>query len=252
MARCRGLVVLSLLRCRQFDVLYPLFTLHSTVDDFRRRATGVQRACARLFPSLSVRQTPVDLIGVIDYQEIYRVANDVCQRILDEVGRDNHNYFVYLSPGTPQMQTVWILLVQSGLLPARMLDAIPPDLLTPGARSWRDVSLTVSDFPRIVSPAVAERRLAILETQISILEATNLRLEAENRALRAEGARDNPLLGDFDLKAHLRAQERWLYLRALDQAGGNAAGAARLLKMRPHTFRARAQTLGIRARQMPA
>ena len=33
---------------------------------------------------------------------------------------------VCLSAGTPQMQTVWVIMVEAGLLPARMLQVIPP------------------------------------------------------------------------------------------------------------------------------
>ncbi len=53
----------------------------------------------------------------------------------------------------------------------------------------------------------------------------------------------------FDLRAYLVAQERLYYVRALDQARGVGADAARLLGIEPASFRARAQTLGIRPRQ---
>ena len=124
--------VLSLLGSRSFDVVYLLLNLDSKSDDFRQRATAVLRAAQRLFPSVQVRQKPVDLVSVTDYRELFLVTNHVCQEILGEDEHTERTYYVYLSPGTPQMRTVWVLLVQSGLLPARMIQVTPPDLVPPG------------------------------------------------------------------------------------------------------------------------
>ena len=54
---------------------------------------------------------------------------------------------------------------------------------------------------------------------------------------------------DFDLDAYLAARERGWYERALAECDGNAAEAARRLKIHPHTFRARAEALGLRPRR---
>jgi hypothetical protein len=188
---------------------------------------------------------------VIDYEEIYRLTNDACQRILTEEGQDGRSYYVYLSPGTPQMQTIWVLLVQSGLLPARMLDATPPHLVAPGMRTWREVDLSLSNFPQVVSPGETARRVGVLEKQNENLSAENRRLKAE-LGLRQAGAALPPgdeIAPGFDLNEYLRAQERALYSRAFDQANGNAAAAARVLGIAPHTFRAGAQRLSVRGRR---
>jgi two-component system response regulator AtoC len=243
--------ILSLLRSRRFDVVYLLLNLYSKHDDFKRRATGVQRACQRYFPSLRVRQRPLDLVSVTDYQEIFRVAHDVCQSILDDQGREGREYFVYLSPGTPQMQTIWILLVQSGLLPARMIEATPPDLLTPTAPRWREVDLSLPHFPQIVRPDETARLLGVLQTQNDNLMAENRSLRAEVKLLRAESRvpPDGAIGEGFRLRDYLTAQERALYARALKQAKDNAADAARLLGIEPAAYRARATTLGVRPRR---
>ena len=242
--------ILSLLKHRKFDVVYLLFNLYSAHDDYRQRATQVQRYCQRYFPRVVVKQRPIDLVSVIDYQEIFRVANHECQAIVREEGA-GRDYYVYLSPGTPQMQTVWVLLVQSGLLPATMIDATPEDLLAPGKRPWRVVDLSLPTFPQVVNPGETARVLGILETQNANLAAENRRLKAELR-LRDAGASapvDGPIGPGFRLADYLRAQEQALYVRALEQAKNNAAEAARLLGVEPHTFRAGAARLGVRQRR---
>ncbi len=196
----------------------------------------------------------MDLVSVTDYNEIYHVANDTCQRILEEEGRDEREYFVYLSPGTPQMQIVWILLVQSGLLPARMIEATSPDLVAPGAPRWREVNLSIRDFPQVVNPGETVRLVSILQAQNDNLTAENRRLRAEVEALKygAHLLPDSAITDGFALRDYLAAQERFLYARALEQAEGNAAAAARLLSIDPAAFRARTAALGLRSRRRRA
>jgi hypothetical protein len=243
--------ILSLLDARRFDRIHLLFNLFSPVDDFRKRATDLQRVIDRRLKGTTVVQKPVDLVSVIDYIELFRVANDSVQAILGEYrGRNDADFFVYLSPGTPQMQAVWILLVQSGLLPAHMIEGTPPDLLAPGAPRWREVNLSIPNFPQVANPNETARMIGILQAQNDNLLAQNQMLAGENAALKA-GAN---LLGDeitesFSLPAYLVAQERALFVRALHEAAGNAAEAARRLGITPAAFRARATTLGVRARR---
>jgi DNA-binding NtrC family response regulator len=57
---------------------------------------------------------------------------------------------VLLSAGTPQAQTLWVVLVKSGLLQARMLQVIPPAFVPhPHPRAIREVSLDIEGFPEI-------------------------------------------------------------------------------------------------------
>ncbi|MCA9691858.1 MAG: sigma 54-interacting transcriptional regulator, partial [Myxococcales bacterium] len=57
---------------------------------------------------------------------------------------------VCLSAGTPQMQTLWVILVEAGLLPARMLQVIPPAFVPSVHPSpVREVRLDIDGFPEI-------------------------------------------------------------------------------------------------------
>ena len=57
---------------------------------------------------------------------------------------------VLLSAGTPQAQTLWVILVQAGLLRARMLQVIPPQFVpVPHPEPVREVRLDIEGFPEI-------------------------------------------------------------------------------------------------------
>ncbi|MCC6176110.1 MAG: hypothetical protein IT305_12460 [Chloroflexi bacterium] len=249
--------ILALLRERKrlgqpFDRVYLLVNVPARTEDLTTRATAVQRLAEQHFGPIDVRQKPVDLVAVADYREVYRATNDICQRMLRELRGEalgDARLWVYLSPGTPQMQAVWVLLVESGLLPATLLTATPPDLLSPGAPAVREVDLSLPDFPRVVSPGEVARRVSVLEAQNENLMAENRRLQAELGLKRVgANAADTAIGPRFSLKAFLEAHERALYTRALEQAEENAAEAARLLGVEPHTYRKRAAALGLRPR----
>lgn len=242
--------ILSLLESREFSTIYLFFNVGGRTEEFAQRANAVLHACQRLVPNTKVIHRPIELVSVVDYREIFRVVNHECQRILSQHPPPRPDFYVYLSPGTPQMQTVWILLVQSGLLPARMIDAVPKDLLPPGTPNWREVDLSIPNFPQIVSPDEAERVVGILQSQVDNLTAENNRLRSELELAATDTVVNEARLEDgFDLRQYLVAQERVIYSRALEQSGGNAAKAARLVGVDPPAFRARAVTLGVRKRR---
>jgi two-component system, NtrC family, response regulator AtoC len=60
------------------------------------------------------------------------------------------NVDVLLSSGTPQAQTLWVILVAAKLLRARMLQVIPAAFVpSPHPRAIREVSLDIEGFPEI-------------------------------------------------------------------------------------------------------
>jgi len=242
--------ILSLLRARRFDDVQLLVDVDN--KNMGQRSAAVVRQLRRVAPDTRVRQRPVRLFSVTDYVEIFRVTNAACQDILAERRPDPADqFFVYLSPGTPQMQTVWVLLVQSGLLPARMLDATPPDQHLGDRPYWREVDLTLQDFPQVVDPGEYARQIGVLQARNANLEAANRALHDKLTTLQDETRPTEDTIPDnFDLDASLAARERVWYERALAECDGNAAEAARRLRVHPHTFRARAEALGLRPRRV--
>lgn len=239
----------ALLGGASFDRVYVFLTPGAGDQDFAARATRLVRICAQHLPQIEVKQRPVDLASPIAYEEIYRTVNHELKRIAAEDGLTQRNArsFVLLSPGTPQMQMTWILLVRSGLFKARMIEATPPRFRVPTVAPIREVKLQlVADYPRILTPEAAHRELGVLQERSRNLSEERDILRAEVASLRRSGAASSDApLEPMDLAAHLVEQERALYLRALRQVDGNAAGAARLLNVQPGTFRARAETLGV-------
>lgn len=59
---------------------------------------------------------------------------------------------VVLSAGTPQMQTIWVVLVKAGFLDARLLQVIPPAFVpNPHPHATREVHLEFDGFPEILA-----------------------------------------------------------------------------------------------------
>jgi sigma54-dependent transcription regulator len=197
--------VLSLLASRTFAVVYLLFNLETrTSDDFRKRANEVLRIAQKQLPEVEVKHRPVDVISVTDYRELYRLVNRETQDIVRGEGPEAQ-FYAFLSPGTPQMQTVWVLLVQSALLPAKMIETTPRDLLQPGEPLWREVDLSLTPLPQVVTPDERERELGVLEAQRDNLLAENRRLLAEIEIARNGSIGDLGSLRDspFSLRQHL-------------------------------------------------
>ncbi len=84
-----------------------------------------------------------------------------------------------LSAGTPQAQTLWLILVKSGLLRARMLQVIPPAFVPdPHPHAIREVTLDIEGFPEI-------RALREEVVQLRARETARLGLIGASPALEA-------------------------------------------------------------------
>jgi DNA-binding NtrC family response regulator len=86
-------------------------------------------------------------------------------RELDRLGATGRvKLDVLLSSGTPQAQTIWVILIQAGLLRARMLQVIPAAFVPrPHPRAIREVSLDIAGFPeiRVLRDEVARLRAEV-------------------------------------------------------------------------------------------
>lgn len=124
---------------------------------------------------------------------------------------------ILLSAGTPQSQTLWVILVQAGILPARMLQVIPAVFVGPDRPPIRHVRLDIDGFPEIralrrevqrlreqirprksamigESPPVAElrtriARIAASDAPVLVLGETGTGKELVARAVHDQSAR---------------------------------------------------------------
>ena len=123
---------------------------------------------ARTWPRVDVVPLPVD--DPSDYAQIFRALEPVV------AGLPDAEHDVLLSAGTPQMQTLWLILVQAGILRARMLQVIPADFVPAvHPRAVREVLLDIEGFP-----------------EIRALREEVMRLRAETRTLAGHLVGDSP------------------------------------------------------------
>lgn len=94
---------------------------------------------------------------------------------------------ILLSSGTPQMQTIWVILVQAGLLPATMYKVIPaiyvPD---PHPEPVAVVSLDIEGFPEI---RALREEVARLRAQVALRDSEMIGESPTMNALRRQMSR---------------------------------------------------------------
>lgn len=94
-------------------------------------------------PSVVLKELPVT--DPSDHEQLFRALMPLAPQVPD--GAD---VTILLSAGTPQAQTLWVVLVKSGLLDARMLQVIPPAFVPhPHPRALREVTLDIVGFPEM-------------------------------------------------------------------------------------------------------
>jgi len=139
--------VMALLNHRSFNEVFLL----CSSDDYFERATQIKLECKDVEGMPNIHLMPVTIPDVIDYTGIYTT---LLQAVATIRGRFEHlrvNWWVLLDPGTPQMQTSWILLVRSGAFPAGLIQGVPPRFNN-GLYTCREVDLSDDALPFILPP----------------------------------------------------------------------------------------------------
>ncbi|MCA9709584.1 MAG: sigma 54-interacting transcriptional regulator, partial [Myxococcales bacterium] len=100
---------------------------------------------------------------------------------------------VCLSAGTPQMQTLWVIMVEAGLLRARMLQVIPPAFVPSVHPSpIREVRLDIDGFPQI--RALQEEVVRLRAAEHRSIVGDSPAMEALARRLARVARSDVPVL----------------------------------------------------------
>jgi DNA-binding NtrC family response regulator len=105
---------------------------------------------------------------------------------LDRVA-DRWKLDVLLSAGTPQAQTLWVILVQAAMLRARMLQVIPAAFVPkPHARAIREVSLDLEGFPeiRVLRAEVSRLRAEVRARGSKLIAGSEPMRELMDRVIR--------------------------------------------------------------------
>jgi two-component system response regulator AtoC len=104
-------------------------------------AGGASRAA----PSARV----IDVADPSDYASLFRALGPVAADARRAFPAPSWSIDVLLSAGTPQAQTLWVILVQAGILDARMVQVIPAVFVGPDRPPIRHVRLDIDGFPEI-------------------------------------------------------------------------------------------------------
>lgn len=191
--------ILSLLEARPFQNVL----LFCTGAVYLERAKTVEGIGKDLYPGVEFAFHTLELASVVDYEEIYEKLKDALDRLgllrerdgkNDPTSRSSHqrtrpNTFqsdicILLDPGTPQIQTCWFLLVRSGMLPAILLQGVPPKFAG-GSYKVREIRFDRTNLPRVVPVSSALRNppgspLHVVEDRVSYEK------EAEKRGRGSE------------------------------------------------------------------
>lgn len=94
-------------------------------------------------PKVELNQ--VEVSDPSDYSEVFHALEPVVEQLARKDELD-----IVLSAGTPQMQTLWLILVKAGLLSGRLLQVVPAAFVpSVHARAIREVRLDIDGFPEI-------------------------------------------------------------------------------------------------------
>jgi DNA-binding NtrC family response regulator len=119
-----------------------------TVPRGRAKAQALASDMAQHVPAIEVREVALD--DPSDYNALFAELGPLATELGRQVQRAAWEIDVLLSAGTPQAQTLWVILVQAAMLPARMLQVIPAAFVpSPHPHPIRAVRLEVEGFPEI-------------------------------------------------------------------------------------------------------
>ena len=129
--------VLSLLNERQYDEVNLIWT----DTRFFEKSKMIEEAMRDLGSKSKFHFHPFELESVIDYEEIFSKLRTLTTDIKSSPNGVNADYSILLDPGTPQMQTSWLLLVKAGIFNAKITAGCTCNDLTGGRYMVREVDL---------------------------------------------------------------------------------------------------------------
>ncbi|MEO8699917.1 MAG: sigma-54 dependent transcriptional regulator [Kofleriaceae bacterium] len=135
-----------------------------------------------------VREVEIRVVEVddpSDYAALFAQLGPLAREL--DRHADTYQLEILLSSGTPQAQTLWVILVQAAMLRARMLQVIPAAFVPkPHPRAIREVSLDLEGFPeiRLLRDEVTRLRAEVRVRSAKLVAGSEVMRELVARAVR--------------------------------------------------------------------
>lgn len=153
-----------------------------TVPKGLRRAEALAHDMKRHVAEVDVRAVSLD--DPSDYAALFVELAPLASEVEATCPSSKWNVDVLLSAGTPQAQTIWVILAQAAMLRARLLQVIPAAFVpSPHPRAVREVSFDIEGFPEI---RVLREEVSRLRAEV---RARGSRIVAESDPMRELMAR---------------------------------------------------------------
>ena len=212
--------ILSILKKRKFDKLFLLFNN----DKYWKKLTETQKYCNRNFPQMKVEYREAKSLNPISHNLVYPAMYQVTRKIVKD--NPTADFTISITSGTPTMHACWLFLVYGNVINAKLIQHSRQSGIS-------EVKFKLDDFP------------AIQQTDEIKVELT--KLSRENEQLKKSMNLDNSIKNGFyipDKGIDIDKEIIPAYYRgALKKTNGNATKAAKLLGLKPHTFRKRLRNM---------
>lgn len=148
--RWRPTISLCMHEDLQIDQLY---LLHDPRD--KRLMTRVTEDVAQVSPTTQVIAVPCKMRDPWDFSDVYAALYDWVRAF--EFDSINHDYLLHITTGTHVAQICWYLLIESGYLPARILQSSPNGNRQPAGK-YHIIDLDLSRYDALRSRMEAEQQ----------------------------------------------------------------------------------------------
>ncbi|NQV17413.1 MAG: hypothetical protein HQ534_02555 [Armatimonadetes bacterium] len=208
--------ILSILKKRKFDKLYLLFNN----DRYWDSLIETQEYCKQHYPYMKVEYRQAESLNPIDHNLVYPAIYQVVQKIKKD--NPKTKFTISVTSGTPTMHACWLFLVQGKVIDAKLIQ-------TSREAGIQEITFKLDDFPKI--------------EQTDEIKAKLTQLNRENELLKKSLNLQDPIKNGFYIPDEGIDIDKEIipayYKGALNKTNGNAAKAAELLNLKPHTFRKR-------------
>ena len=169
----------------------------------------------------AVELCPLHLEDPSDYAALFHQLVPLVTELSQNASQRGWEIDVLLSAGTPQAQTIWVILVQSGLLPAKMFQVIPAAFVpNPHPKAIREITFEIEGFPEV---RLLRDEVNRLRAEVKVLHSRLLGSSEPMRVLRERLTR----VAASELPVIIQGETgtgKELIARTIHESGGRAKG----------------------------